>query len=751
MATLLQQTPQFSQIKQRSEQRFEQLAKRRIAVLDGLLANQIAAGEVIERPHSVIKEILENSLDAGATNLDITIEDGGLKLIRVRDDGCGIVKDDLTLALCRHATSKIRTVDDLFRIRSLGFRGEALASIASIARVTLMSRARSAEELVAWRIDDDGSGSVAVTPCAHPYGTTIEVCDLFFNVPARRKFLRTAAAEFMHIAEIVRRLALTRFDVSISLQHNAKKKLYFPVVKNQHDALMRVATICGEDFAATAIEIGNVVESVANAVENAVLAVGKMGAMDQENKVVAIDKIGQVDSGSGDAIAAMQLVGWIGAPSFTRTQADMQYFYVNGRIVRDKTLAYAVRHAYQDVMPTAQGGKQRYPAVVLYFFINHELVDVNVHPTKSEVRFRDNHAVHNFVMQVVRKALARKFVMADEVEERNMCMDGNISGTANGMIADGKMDAHTDIGMDINMHVDMNTNMNANRSVNGDKNDEALNEFNKLNSICDFSVAARDLRYDVDAVVADVNGVAAMRADINANDIDADDIRDTNDANYVSDYAKDKSDIAVTDAAKQSSLALHFLGDALAQLNSTYILAQNARGLVIIDAHAAHERITYEQLKAVFWRDTALARQELLHPLELKLSAREAECVEIYSEIFQQLGLDVMCSNDDVCMVRSLPVLLQDADIERLVRDIVADLSVVGESFSLEKNINAVLARMACHSSVRAGRSLSVMEMNALLRRIECTENGGQCSHGRPTWIQITREELEKMFKRRGF
>lgn len=607
------------------------MTQRRIHVLEPFLANQIAAGEVVERPGSVVKELLENSIDAQATKLDIVIEQGGSSLIRIRDDGCGISKEDLPLALQRHATSKIQNVEDLFCVKSLGFRGEALASISSVARINLTSKVQNTDH--AWQIKMEGSDdNIVVIPASHPQGTTIEVSDLFFNVPARRKFLRTAQTEFSHILETVRRLALTRFDIAIYLQHNAKSILRFDVSKSQKDEELRLAAICGDDFVKQAIVIG------------------------------------------GEA-TDMQVRGWIGLPTFTRSQPDLQYLYVNGRIVRDKTLAHAIRQSYQDVI-----ADRRHPGLVLFLEIDPALVDVNVHPTKSEVRFRETRAVHDFIVQIIRKALA----------------SGGRTMATNNIVG--------------------------------------LNEQNTQDNFAS-SLETAPLK----------SSITEPSSKIDYNFVPSSREKESREFVIRSPDVIYQQEIIQEVASTANAFAL---GQAIGQIQKNYILAQNAQGLIVVDAHAAHERITYEKLKASFWQDEVM-QQELLQPMIFTVSLKEAECVEMYQDTLHRLGLELVRTSDVAVMVRSLPVLLLDANIEQLIHDVIADFVVDGTSFSVEKSLNKILATMACHSSVRAGRSLSLNEMNALLRQIEQTDYSGQCGHGRPTWIQLTTfVELQKMFGR---
>lgn len=583
-----------------------------IHALPSQLINQIAAGEVVERPASVIKELVENSLDAGASRIDVDVEQGGLRLLRVRDNGCGVHPDDLALALSRHATSKIATLEDLERVASLGFRGEALPSIASVSRFTLLSRCADVDQ--AWCINGEGM----ISPAAHPLGSTVEVRDLFFNTPARRKFLRSEKTEFSHIAELLRRMALSRFDVEFNLRHNDRVVARWRAAQQQVDIEQRVAELCGAEFVANVFHIEH-------------------------------------------AAAGLRLHGWIAAPAFSRSQADLQYFFVNGRMVRDKLAVHALRQAYQDVLYHG-----RHPAFVLYFEIDPAAVDVNAHPAKHEVRFRDSRLVHDFIFHAVHEALAG--------------------------VRAGRETAATTAAI---------------------------------------------------PATAGSSGPTAYpaRAFAQQHAIDLS-VRET-----MSDYAALHSVAKSDPASAPARDTAPPLGYALAQLHGVYILAENNAGLVLVDMHAAHERITYEKLKDA-QRDAGLPTQPLLVPVSVAVSAREADIVEAQSAWFAKLGLVVERSAPQQVRVREVPALLAQADIPSLLRDVLADLLAHGSSTRVEEVQNELLSTMACHGSVRAHRRLSVEEMNALLRDMECTARSDQCNHGRPTWRQLSIEELDRLFLR---
>ena len=589
----------------------------RIHNLPSQLINQIAAGEVVERPASVIKELVENSLDAGATRIDVDIEQGGLRLMRVRDNGHGIHPDDLVLALSRHATSKIATLEDLEQVVSMGFRGEALPSIASVSRFTLTSHGRDSDQ--AWRIDSDGATVSAAAPAAHPIGTTIEVHDLFFNTPARRKFLRSEKTEFGHVEEMVRRIALSRFDVEFNLRHNERAVCRLRGGQQISDSEQRVAELCGAEFLANAFRIEH-------------------------------------------AAAGLRLHGWIAAPTFSRSQPDRQYFFVNGRMVRDKLAGHAVRQAYHDVLYHG-----RHPAFVLYFELDPARVDVNAHPAKSEVRFRDSRLVHDFLFHTVHEALAAARAGNAEVAPPTALTAAPNSPQA------------------------FQTGANY-----GGGQQHAI----------DLSVREQMHTY------------AALHPAPGA---------------------------SITPITEQA--AVPPLGYALAQLHGIYILAENAAGLVLVDMHAAHERITYERLKAA-QGGASMQAQPLLVPVSVAVSAREADAAETQVEWFAQLGFEIDRTGPQQLRVRQVPALLAQADIPSLLRDVLADLLTHGSSVRVAEAQNELLSTMACHGSVRANRRLTLPEMNALLRDMEHTERSGQCNHGRPTWRQMSIEELDRLFLR---
>ena len=587
------------------------------------LINQIAAGEVIERPSSVVKELVENSLDAGASRIDVEIEAGGARLIRVRDDGGGIHVDELALAVASHATSKIGSFDDLEHVASMGFRGEALASVSSVSRFALTSRARDQE--AAFRIEVDGGKLQAARPAQHPQGTTVEVRDLFYNVPARRKFMRAERTEFAHIDDLLKSLSLGRNSVEFRLSHNAKPVRVWKAARDEQAAVQRVAAVLGEEFPTQSLRIDY-------------------------------------------AAAGMHLSGWVGLPTASRAQADAQYFYVNGRLVRDRIVAHAVRQAYTDVLFHG-----RYPVFVLYLELDPAGVDVNVHPAKHEVRFREQRLVHDFLYRTLHEALAQTRA------GQNLPSVNHVNDAAESPLA--AQPAHTS----------WPTSFSQSR----------------------LSLGVRD---------APLAGYAALLGE--------------------------PSSLPATmplPAIEQGEAPP--LGFAIAQLKNIFVLAENAQGLVLVDMHAAHERITYERFKAGRAHSN-LRSQMLLVPLSVAVSAKEAAAAEEHADALAEWGLELSRSGPSAIVVRRIPALLEGADVAQLCRDVLSELAQHGSSRRLQELENELLSTMACHGSVRAGRRLTLPEMNSLLREMEATERSGQCNHGRPTWTQLSMSELDKLFLR---
>lgn len=620
---------------------------RRIQLLSPRLANQIAAGEVVERPASVVKELLENCLDAGARRIDVDVEQGGIKLLRVRDDGGGIPADDLPLALARHATSKIRELDDLEAVVSLGFRGEALASISSVSRLTLTSRTADASE--AWQVETEGRDMEArVQPAAHPVGTTVEVRDLFFNTPARRKFLRTEKTEFEHLQEVIKRLALARFDVAFHLRHNGKSVLALHEAPDAQTRARRVAAVCGPAFLEQALP-------------------------------VEIERNG------------VRLWGWVGLPTFSRSQADLQYFYVNGRMVRDKLVAHAVRQAYRDVLFNG-----RHPTFVLFLEIDPATVDVNVHPTKHEVRFRDSRMIHDFLYGTLHRALG-------EVRPEDQL-------AAPAVIAPTVRPSGVQVG-EFGPQAEMSLSATL---------------LERPAETPSWRPPSSGGSYTATRPAQPVLGAELQGA-----------------------YREYFVPLTNAGAAElpESSGDIPPLGYALAQLKGIYILSENVLGLVLVDMHAAHERIMYERLKTAMASE-GLRGQPLLVPESLAVSQREADCAEEHCAWFQRLGFELQRLGPETLAIRQIPVLLKQAQAGQLVYDVLADLLEYGSSDRIQAHLNELLATMACHGAVRANRRLTLPEMNALLRDMEHTERSGQCNHGRPTWTQLGMEDLDKLFLR---
>lgn len=590
-----------------------------IRVLPDLLISQIAAGEVVDRPASALKELLENSLDAGSTDIAVQLAEGGTRQIRVADNGGGIEKSDLHLALARHATSKIGSLDDLERVASLGFRGEALASIAAVSHLDLSSRVASSAH--AWKVECSGGTVGSPEPAAVAAGTVVEVRDLYFNTPARRKFLRSAQTEFAHSEETFRRVALSRPDARFTLAHNGRAHWLLPAGTREE----RIHAVLGDAFREAALAVA-------------------------------------VEAGG------FRLHGLVAQPAYSRAARDAQYFFVNGRFVRDKMLAHAVREAYHDVLH-----HDRHPAYVLFLELDPALVDANVHPTKIEVRFRDSRGVHQFVFHALEKSLAAT----------------RAGGAARAQPAQAPF------------------------APAG----PAFGAFRQPA----FDLGARSVA-EPDAFYATLFGAREAGAAIPAS----------------------------MPAAALPPLpddTPHPLGFALAQLSGIYVLAQNEKGLVVVDMHAAHERIVYEKLKAGLDADR-IPTQKLLIPSTMIASALEVATAEEHNDVLARLGFEIAPIGPGAVAVRSIPMSLAQADAAQLARDVLAEIAEFGGSRVLAERQNEMLATMACHAAVRANRQLTLPEMNALLREMEATERSGQCNHGRPTWFQVTIGELDKMFMR---
>ena len=596
------------------------------------IRDRIAAGEVVERPASVLKELLENALDAGSESISVDVEQGGVKLVRVRDNGSGIDRDDLPLALSRHATSKIRGLDDLEAIGTLGFRGEALAAISSVSRLTLASNVEGEAE--GWQVQVEGRDMApTVTPAGHPRGTTVTMRDLFFNTPARRRFLRTEKTEFNHLEEVFRRIALSEFNTAFRLTHNQKVIHQLPAGLDDTLRAARVAKLCGKGFMEQAIPVD-------------------------------VERDG------------IRLHGWMGLPTFSRSQADLQYFYVNGRVIRDKVVSHAVRQAYADVLYHG-----RHPAYVLFLELDPAQVDVNVHPTKHEVRFREQRMVHGFLYSSLHRAIAEvrpgQSPAATVVDEGEAVMPAMEPSQAS-----------------------MSLSAPAGRSSYSPP-------------------TGKGFSYGQGLRQADAYG-ALVRPQVADNPV-------------------------MPPASDQETVPP--LGYAVAQLHGIFILAENQQGLVVVDMHAAHERITYERLKQS-WSEDKVRSQPLLVPVSLAVSSREADFAEQQPEVFSRLGFMVDRAGPETLVVREVPAMLRDSDSEAMVRDVLSDLLAQGSSERIEQKLDELLSTMACHGSVRANRRLTLPEMNALLRDMEATERSGQCNHGRPTWTQMSLKDLDRLFMR---
>lgn len=600
------------------------MKNREIRQLDDRLINQIAAGEVVERPASLLKELLENCIDAGASKIEIQVDRGGLKRIQVADNGFGIVEGQLMLALSRHATSKLSSIEDLFGVNTLGFRGEALPSIAAVSR--LMLRSCTADQSRGYQVEVHGGYQVAEPcPVPHPVGTTVAVEDLFYNTPARRKFLRTEKTEFNHCDNVVKKIALSQPILEMVFVNDGKTVFHVLSANTEEARQKRISSICGAPFSSQCVYLE-------------------------------------------DDAEIMSISGWMGLPTFSRSQRDLQYFYVNGRAVSDSLVAHAVRRAYNDVLYHG-----RHPAFILFLDIRPELVDVNVHPAKSEVRFRESRSVHDYIYRTLHRTISR---LTPQDSEISLPVPENIpliSGAGKGY---GSYSAQKNIRMMVR---------------------EQLQGYETL---------SRDGRDD--------------------------DVEQT---------------VSEGDSPTANNQSIPPLGYAIAQLKGVYILAENNEGLIMVDMHAAHERITYETLKQQI-QVNALNSQPLLVPVQINVSRAEAQFAEEYIEEFENLGVGIDRLGEEKLVIRSVPELLINSDVESLIRDTLSDLIEFGVSAQIQDAQHEILSSVACHGSVRANRKLEPAEMNALLRQMEEVERSGQCNHGRPTWMSVSLSEIDKWFMR---
>ena len=662
---------------------------RPIQALPDQLISQIAAGEVVERPSAVVKELLENALDAGSSQITVRLEEGGVKRICITDNGRGIPHEQMPLALARHATSKISSLDDLENVGTLGFRGEALASIASVSQVTITSR--TADAAHAWEIE--GSHNATPTPSSGALGTTIDVKDLYYNTPARRKFLKSEQTEYGHCAEVVRRIALARPDVSFSLSHNGRTVDHW----NTSEIARRSAQILGDGFAEARLPVD-------------------------------------------ETIGPLRLHGYIGLPTASKARADGQFFYVNGRFVRDKVLVHAVKAAYQDVLHG-----DRFPSYVLSLDMDPALVDVNVHPSKIEVRFRDGRAVHQCVFHALQRALAQTSATSHGSVPSPLPAADSLNATP---MWRGEQASFGPL-LAPDYSATFSPSPFGARGADGIATADGSAGFGGAPGAglggaglgTGFGGAYPGPRFGANGGVAQSTeryGAMFRETDRPVSERAAADMA-----------LPQASSFTVSGAAMaQEEFPLGF---ALAQLHGIYILAQNAKGLVLVDMHAAHERILYEQLKNAL--DSRVAGEEmqvqpLLIPITFYADAVEVGTAEEHQETLQTLGFDIAVLSPTTLAVRSVPVLLKNADAQTLARDVLRDVREFGGSRVLIERQNELLGTLACHTAVRANRILSVQEMNALLRQMEITERADQCNHGRPTWVQVEISALDKLFLR---
>ena len=660
----------------------------RIAALPDHLVNQIAAGEVVERPANALKEIVENSIDAGATAIEVELAGGGIRLIRVSDNGGGIHPDDIELALHRHATSKIKTLNDLEHVASMGFRGEGLASIASVSRLTLTSRQDGSAHATQVKAEDGKLSSP--TAAAHPVGTTIEAAELFFNTPARRKFLKSENTEYAHCATMLERLALAHPHIAFSLKRDGKQVFKLPA-QSLHE---RIAAIVGEDFQAASLEI---------------------------------------DSGNG----ALRLYGAIAKPTFAKGKTDKQYCFVNHRFVRDKVMLHAVKQAYRDVLHNALT-----PAFVLFLDLPPEAVDVNVHPTKTEIRFRDSQQVHQLVFHTLNKALAD--TRADLTESVGNA--GEVLHEITGIRPAATSSENEPSGFHPNptasseniFAVAPNTHASEPRNAFGSGKTAPM-PYQAARAPQQRSLSLRESRAALNTYAELFKNSAADEADI--------ELAQFEQARFGSTSAT-SSETPARSFSDDSKPELPPLGFAIAQLLGIYILAQAEDSLLLIDMHAAAERVNYEKMKRQRQENGNLQSQRLLIPVTFAASHEECAALSDYADTLAGFGLELSDMGGNTLAVRAVPAMLGKADVVSLAKDVLGELAQVGSSQTIEEHENHILATMSCHGSVRAGRQLTLPEMNALLRDMENTPRSNQCNHGRPTWVKLTLKELDALFLR---
>ncbi|WP_040725286.1 DNA mismatch repair endonuclease MutL [Thiomicrorhabdus sp. Kp2] len=635
--------------------------RQSIEQLPSYLADQIAAGEVVERPASVVKELLENALDSGATHIDIMIEEGGEKSIVIVDNGSGIPKEELLLAVSRHATSKIKNGTDLACVATLGFRGEALASISSVSRFEIVSRHQ--DESAAWKLYSEGEGNWSdAQPSAGTIGTRVSVSDLFFNTPARKKFLRAAKTEFSQIDQLVKRVMLSRPNVGFKLVHNQKVVRQVFAVTDETTLQKRLTQLMGSSFVEQSLSIAFETQDI-------------------------------------------KLSGWVGLPTFNRSQTDMQYIFVNGRIVRDRLLSYAVKQAYADVLYHG-----RHPAYLIFIEMPHDLVDVNVHPAKYEVRFANGRWVYDFLRRSVREAVAKP-VVSETGSGASLNSVGLGYNSSNGS-------AFTPYNLNRSRFATQDSAIQESMSFQAPSENASSKEF----------VAHAFQNTQGGSYNANLADVIQQRRQGNG-------IADLGVAEPIGGYVA------------EGDTDMPMLGFAKAQLHGVFILSENQHGLVLVDMHAAHERVVYERFKKQ-WQNDRLISQPLLVPMALTFEQSQIAVWQEYESLFEKLGFVLEVLGPEQLKVTAVPVLLMKSDIPGLVNDMIADLAVAGQTQQVEERINHILSTMACHGSVRANRQLTIAEMNALLREMEVTERSDQCNHGRPTWVQLSMDQLDSLFMR---